>query len=395
MNKYFLFLLITVLSAVPVFFASAATTGYAWSDNAGWINFGCTHCNVQVTDNKITGYIWSDNYGWIKLDASSPDGSGGVKNNGSGVLSGYAWGDNTGWIDFSGVTINISSGKFEGTATADSRSNTVGAISFDCSACNVHTDWQATVSASNVSINSGAPAVNLLGGTTKNVSCTATVSDDDGYSDITNVTAKFYRSGVGQGSSDNNSNHYTLSGLSSYCSGSGTSGTCTFNFSVYYYADPTDTGAYASENWVCQVTPSNSVGAGLAATSAIKMNTLKYITVSPTIDYGSLVPGQNTSTPATATVTNGGNVAAGFKVYGNNLTCSIRSSISADNQQYGLSSFAYGDGTALSGSATDTGANIDKPVQATPSPAQDTYWQIYVPGGTQGICSGSTSFIAD
>jgi len=125
-----------------VFASAGNTTGYAWSDQIGWVRFGCDNCNTNVTDSALTGYAWNDNHGWIKLDASSPDGTAGVKNNGNGVLSGQAWGDNVGWINFAGVTINASSGKLGGTATGDSRSNIVGTLSFDCTTCNVQTSWQ-------------------------------------------------------------------------------------------------------------------------------------------------------------------------------------------------------------------------------------------------------------
>lgn len=135
MNKYFLFLLVIVLLAVPVFFVSAATTGYAWANNAGWINFGCTFCNVQVTSSAITGYAWSQNYGYIHLNPPTS----GITNTASGVLSGSAWGENAGWINFSGVNIDCS-GKFAGSATGD----VVGTVNFSCPNCNVQTDWTPT-----------------------------------------------------------------------------------------------------------------------------------------------------------------------------------------------------------------------------------------------------------
>ena len=107
---------------------------YAWSPNAGWINFNTVGAGSPVISNsEITGWVWNNNYGWINL---SPDGSG-IKNDGEGNLSGAAWGENTGWIDFGGVVIN-SDGKFTGTATGDA----VGQINFDCDNCDVVTDWR-------------------------------------------------------------------------------------------------------------------------------------------------------------------------------------------------------------------------------------------------------------
>lgn len=148
MNKIILLSIIFLGLIAPVFFVFAGTIDpnnlgykYAWSDKGGWINFGCTNCNVQVTDSGLTGYAWSQNYGWISLSCSNNSGScspsWGVTNTTGGDLSGNAWGQNTGWIDFSGANINCS-GKFTGSAT----NSVVGTINFDCANCNVRTNWQ-------------------------------------------------------------------------------------------------------------------------------------------------------------------------------------------------------------------------------------------------------------
>lgn len=106
---------------------------YAWGEKIGWINFGCSYCNVHITDSGLTGYAWSENYGWINLNPANS----GVKNDGEGTLSGYAWGENLGWINFSGVTID-SEGRFHGIASGDIS----GQINFDCNQCQVKTDWR-------------------------------------------------------------------------------------------------------------------------------------------------------------------------------------------------------------------------------------------------------------
>jgi hypothetical protein len=106
---------------------------YAWSDNGGWVNFGCRNCNVVVNDDYLSGYIWVENFGWINLSPSN----GGVKNDGKGNLSGYAWGENIGWVDFSQVKID-SNGKFVGLA----KNTVLKNINFDCSNCDVRTTWK-------------------------------------------------------------------------------------------------------------------------------------------------------------------------------------------------------------------------------------------------------------
>ena len=156
---------------VPVFFAFAVppTTNidsinkFAWSDSAGWINFGCTNCGVMVTDSGVAGYAWSANYGWINL---SPD-HGGITNS-NGTLSGTAWGTNTGWIYFSGthnsvncaVAIN-SEGKFSGKAYGD----VVGTVNFSCTGtgCPVTTEWRP--------VNSAFCGDGLCNGTESHLTC--------------------------------------------------------------------------------------------------------------------------------------------------------------------------------------------------------------------------------
>ena len=118
------------------------TFKYAWSENFGWINFGCDNCDVSITDEGITGRAWSTQYGWINLNPTNS----GITNDGEGILSGSAWGSNIGWIDFDGVTIN-EEGEFLGYATINSDASQ---INFNCvngGSCSaadfkVATDWR-------------------------------------------------------------------------------------------------------------------------------------------------------------------------------------------------------------------------------------------------------------
>jgi len=143
----FLFFVLIIWLPTKAVFASS-TDGiidpvykYAWSENSGWINFGCDHCNVHITDTSLTGYAWGENIGWIRLDPPN----GGVLNDGEGHLSGHAWAEGAGWINFSGVTIN-NEGYFLGYAS----STRTGRISFNClntNSCSqsdfkVRTDWR-------------------------------------------------------------------------------------------------------------------------------------------------------------------------------------------------------------------------------------------------------------
>ncbi len=129
----FLFLVPTALFAATGTIDSV--NKYAWSNIAGWVNFAPSQSTITVTDTELTGYAWSANNGWMNL---SPSGSG-VLNDGNGNLSGSAWDETAGWISFDDVEIN-SAGLFTGQATGANGY----VLSFDCTNCEVETDWRSS-----------------------------------------------------------------------------------------------------------------------------------------------------------------------------------------------------------------------------------------------------------
>ena len=142
-----------------------ATNRYAWSENAGWIDFGTPLGAVTVTDSSLTGYAYGENIGWISLNCSNTSSCASnayaVVNNGSGTLSGYAWSENAGWINFApsggGVSI-ISSGIFLGYAYSEN----TGWINFTVDHP-VTTDWRPA-SVRNASVPAPTPVVSSGGG---------------------------------------------------------------------------------------------------------------------------------------------------------------------------------------------------------------------------------------
>jgi hypothetical protein len=117
---------------------------WAWSTNAGWINFRPPNGGVTVCADHLEGYAWGENVGWIRLgthtgcsahtygNTSAADY--GVNRDSSGTLSGYAWGTNVGWINFDPdgderVTIDLLTGDFSGYAWGEN----VGWINFSSS----------------------------------------------------------------------------------------------------------------------------------------------------------------------------------------------------------------------------------------------------------------------
>jgi hypothetical protein len=90
---------------------------WAWSSNAGWINFAPTAPNgafrdgVAVYPDHLEGFAWAENAGWIRLGTHTTGGAwtyantsatdyGVNRNPATGALSGYAWSSTVGWIKF-------------------------------------------------------------------------------------------------------------------------------------------------------------------------------------------------------------------------------------------------------------------------------------------------------
>jgi PKD repeat protein len=119
-----------------------STAKYAYSENAGWLNFASTDASATVTRTALNGYAWCETVGWISLGSGTgPFGNTGANDwgvnvaysanvPGGGVLSGYGWSENSGWINFApkdgGVAIGAD-GTFDGFAWSE----TLGYIHFD------------------------------------------------------------------------------------------------------------------------------------------------------------------------------------------------------------------------------------------------------------------------
>ncbi|MEM9373927.1 MAG: GC-type dockerin domain-anchored protein [Planctomycetota bacterium] len=100
--------LIAAVTATP---ALAQSTGFAWSENAGWINFDASNGDSQgpvYQTTAITGFAWAENFGWINLGSTATPPprdmqtgeAFGIGIDDDGYLFGYAWAENAGWISF-------------------------------------------------------------------------------------------------------------------------------------------------------------------------------------------------------------------------------------------------------------------------------------------------------
>ncbi len=156
--------------------------------------------------------------------------------------------------------------------------------------------------ASAASIDAGATNVILTENAAKTVTCTATVTDDNGFADITSVEARLYETTQGAPGTADDNFRYILAGDAQCVPSDGADLTETYTcaFSVQFFADPAE--------WTCLVTPSDGGGAGTTSADTITVDALNALNVAASIDYGSLGLGSNSgASPIAVLVTNTGN----------------------------------------------------------------------------------------
>ncbi len=259
-----------------------------------------------------------------------------------------------------------------------------------------------------VTVNGGSD-ITLTEGTTTNVVLGATVTDNNGCTDIATVKGYLYRSGIGYascnnaGSADDN-NCYPEISCSVVSSGNTCDGAsdasadyeCTV--AMQYFADPTVTNTlYPTENWLDTIYGEDDDAASSSAevSSGVEMNTTVALDVTSSIDYGLLeVGGKNDPLDKITTVTATGNVGLDEELSGTDMTGPA--TITVDNERYALASgTAYASATSLTTTATEEELNCPKTTSAASPATKNTWWGIQIPvGAVPGVYSGTNTVTA-
>lgn len=255
----------------------------------------------------------------------------------------------------------------------------------------------AIPAASNTVLNGGDSITLNISPATTAVTVTGDLTDANGCNDLSSVDVAVYKNGTTCTSSGNanDDNCYFITIASSSpevtgCSGgSDTTSSISKTFAFKYFADP--------GTWSATITPSDIMEVGTANTSSETVNETIAIEVPSTLSYGAVAGGAASTGDHITTVTNLGNVAIDFNLSGADLLCNTgvnpQGLIPAGNLQYALASFLYGEGTALS-STTPAAVNADLATTSSSVVSDDAYWQVSVPSGVRGICSGAITFTA-
>lgn len=248
---------------------------------------------------------------------------------------------------------------------------------------------------------------------TDNNSCLNSSSGNE----IASINTDVYRSSVTQAacqvSGDFNSNscypksspmtNFVCTQDGGSCSGSSdTTATFTCTYSLWYNADPTDSGTqHPSDNWLASVQASDDNFATSSLTESTTGNELisflAFTVPETSIGFGGLQPGQQNDPLSTTTTLRAiGNVGLDQDLYGDTMCTTWSAPDSCDtngidpsndipivNQKTATSSVAYASAFAyaLTGSTTPTYVGIHVPkTTATSSPqSKNNFWAIKIP----------------
>ena len=234
--------------------------------------------------------------------------------------------------------------------------------------------------------------ISLLPGTTTRVYATGTVTDLNGYNDIVSATSTFYRSGAtgGAACTANNNDCYRSSCTFTNCSGNSCTASCYAD--IFFHADPTDTGSpYDGQEWFAFMEVEDTVaGYDFDTTPGVYLSTLRAIEVGSAIAYASVSVSSNTgAVNASTTVANEGNVEINLEVEGTDMSDGYSSTIPAGQQKFSTSTFTYSTCTTCNALSNTIPVELDvdltKPTTVSPPVADNIYWGIAVPYGTNSV----------
>lgn len=267
---------------------------------------------------------------------------------------------------------------------------------------------------STVTVNGGSD-ITLAENTTTAVALTATVTDNNGCSDLSSVIASLYRSDLGYSSCDLNAEDddnqcYAEVSCTALVAGNtcvgGTDASVGYECSVnmQYHADPTtESTEHPDSTWkdTIKATDDNAVPHNLEVTTGVEVNTTIAFDVTASIGYGSLSVGQTNNISSTTTVvTSTGNVGLDEELSGTSMCtdypgCS-GDSITVGSQKWTLSSgTGYGGATALTGIASEAELNCQKTTSSGLPQTKNTYWGLLIPDSTNpGAYTGENTITA-
>jgi hypothetical protein len=250
----------------------------------------------------------------------------------------------------------------------------------------------------NVTLNDGLD-ISLVPGTTTTIVASSTVTDFNGVGDLASATTTFYTTSAGALCTPNDNNCYVATSSCSFtaCSGTSCSLQCTAPFA--FHANPTDDVSDPDEWFAFMEVSDTAGGVDLEGSIGVELFTIRALDVQNDIAYGSVDINDDTGAfnPMVSLV-NIGNEPIDVTIGGSDMTDGAASVIPASQQLFATSTFTYTSCIgcqALSVIGTDVEVDLPKPTASTPAVADEIYWGIEVPFGTNSAAhTGLNTFTA-
>jgi len=235
--------------------------------------------------------------------------------------------------------------------------------------------------------------ITLVAGSTKFVTCNATIRDWNGYNDLSNVNATMYYYLNSSGQADDANEHYTNASCIETANDGQYLANYSCGFDVQYFAN--------NGTWYCNMSVIDNSGFVASNETNTTINALYALNVTDVIDYGNLSLLEY-SDNITATVTNFGNSAINVSVLGYGATegdgiglvCNQGTNITVDNERFSGSLVDWTLKTPLSATNQDMNITLFQQQSDVTPVTYDTYWQLYVPPNPFGVCTGTVRFTA-
>ena len=243
--------------------------------------------------------------------------------------------------------------------------------------------------------NSSAPNITISAGTTRNVTCNASVRDFNGFADVASVNATFwYTPTSSSNAADDNNTHYTVN-----CTNESNGVNYTINYDcvlpVYYYAN--------NGSWTCNATAKDSFNTTGYLFNTTYLYPVYALNITDTIDYGSIAV-DLWSRNTTANITNFGNMAINVSIQsygavlndGLAMNCSLNGNITTNNQLFSPQNVSKISTTGNIQSLVNL-TIAKQTVFGTPGLKTNiTTWTLFVnsTNNPAGNCTGFVTFIA-
>jgi len=244
---------------------------------------------------------------------------------------------------------------------------------------------EVTVSNSNPTVGAvilnGGTAISLTENNSTTISGTTTITDANGWDDISTMTSTLYlqNSSCDSGAADANWCYYMGSCTTDSTTTNSRDITCSAE--IWFIAEPTTpTTSYATSEWEMDITVVDAASASDTGTTSQHLNTMYAFDLDSSISYGSIAVGATGSETST-NATNTGNFAVDFSASGDDMDDSGGGHTIAVGQQHYSSStgFAYASGTALTSGASSFNVDMPKSTSTSSPTGEIVYWMIQIP----------------